>query len=1641
MVPSAPPAPPGFTTTLTSFTNTTPVTISTSGTSSATSTITVSGAGTYVHDVDLTTFLKHSFPGDIDLTLTSPAGTVVTITTDNAVSSDDVFNGTLWDDDADPGNPGPFAADTFAASNVVRDAVYAVSVLKPTLTPEEPLGAFIGEDPNGTWTLTVSDDANLDGGSLDQWKLDLTTVNGTPTVLAPAAFTSSPGAAIGPAVGVTTSTVTVSGANPYLAKLTLQTFITHTNNSNLDVTLTSPAGTSVTITTDNGSTNDDVFNGTLWDDDADPGNPAPFATDTFAASNLVGDTTYVNATVKSTLAPEEPLAAFIGENPNGTWTLTVSDDAASDGGTLANWTLNISGTQPGPIPAALGGAPGVTTAGATSHPVTIILLDDTGIDVDTVINNQSAIRVTGPNGFNVPAAYVGIDNPTDGTPRTATFAFTPPGGSWDATDRGTYALLVQGNQIADTGGTFVPAGTIGSFVVFIPVFTVSSTADAGFGSLRQVIDDANVVPGANTVTFDPAVFSTPRTISLLSPLPLITDPLTLSGPGAGLLTVRRDPGASASFRIFDSTAPALTLTGMTVTGGSPGSAGDGGGLQALGTTPNITLDGVVFSGNSAAGEGGAIFMTTGGFLTLRNSTLSGNSAATDGGGVYFFSGGSLLMENSTITGNSAGGTAVGGGAMYFFGTASATPPAGFTASTLVVRNSTIANNTSAAGGGGLVLPSFTGTLLVQNRTITGNTAATSGGGIAVTSGSGSVTVQNSTVAGNTANGTAANTGGGGLARVSGTAGTVTVVNSVVSGNTNANAADILSSSVTTTNVNFSAVGSTTGYTPSGTSGNNLAPGTNLLLGALSGNGGPTLTLAPGVGSPLINAGSNVDVPAGLTTDQRGAGFDRIFGAAVDIGAVEVQPPRVTINQAAGQLDPTITPSATFVVHFTTPVTGFTPAGVNLAGSTAPGTLVAQVIGSGTDYTVTVTGMTGLGTVVASVRPGAATDAFGSGNLASTSTDNVVTYDPQAPTVSVSRAVGQVSPTNAEPIAFTVTFSEPVTGFTESDVSFLGSTVGGSLVAAVTGTGPVYTVSVTGMTGVGTVVVSIPPGGVLDLAGNPNSASTGVNNFVTFDAVAPTVTINQAAGQPDPGAGTIKFDVLFDEPVTGFTAADVDLSGSTIGGTLVAQVTGSGASYTVTVTGMAGLGVVTATVPAAAAADLAGNPSEAATSTDNSVTFDPVAPTVTINRAAGQADPGGPGPVVFDVVFSEPVTGFTGADVVFTGSTVGGTPVAAVTGSGTTYTVSVIGLFGNGTLVASIPAGVAFDAALNVNEASTSTDNAVDYQDFPGQLEFASATFTASEVGGTVTVTVNRTGGGGGAVTVNYVTGGGTATAGADYQAATGTLIWANGQAGPKTFVIALLDDTLFEGPETIGLTLLNPTGGATIGAQATALIQLADHEEGRLEFESSVVTVDEGAGFATITVVRTGGTDGPVSVQFSTADGTARSTGLKLDYTAVTDTKGWSDGEGGAKTFTVPILEDIYNEGRETIVLNLTNPTGGAIAGAAGALVIRPSDPRFNPLFLDSEGDIANVKLSGPGQLGFYLTDPDGDHRGDLELIEVSGTDPLRSVVTLIVQKGVQPTADGKITLGGIIGSGLKAIVAAKANLDPDILDPAEPAG
>src|SRR5437016_3814208 len=157
-----------------------------------------------------------------------------------------------------------------------------------------------------------------------------------------------------------------------------------------------------------------------------------------------------------------------------------------------------------------------------------------------------------------------------------------------------------------------------------------------------------------------------------------------------------------------------------------------------------------------------------------------------------------------------------------------------------------------------------------------------------------------------------------------------------------------------------------------------------------------------------------------------------------------------------------------------------------------------------------------------------------------------------------------------------------------------------------------------------------------------------------------------------------------------------------GGTQIA--TTSATSFTNT-----GLAPSTTYSYTVAAYDAAGNVS--AQSSPASATTpappDTTPPSVTINQAASQADPTNSSPTNFTAVFSKPVSGFSGAGVAISG-TAGGTKTVTVSGGPSTYNVAVSGMTTSGTVIASIPAGVAQEAAGHAHTTSTSTDNSVTF---------------------------------------------------------------------------------------------------------------------------------------------------------------------------------------------------------------------------------------------------------------------------------------------------------------------------------------------
>ena len=242
-----------------------------------------------------------------------------------------------------------------------------------------------------------------------------------------------------------------------------------------------------------------------------------------------------------------------------------------------------------------------------------------------------------------------------------------------------------------------------------------------------------------------------------------------------------------------------------------------------------------------------------------------------------------------------------------------------------------------------------------------------------------------------------------------------------------------------------------------------------------------------------------------------------------------------------------------------------------------------------------------------------------------------------------------------------------------------------------------------------------------------------------------------------------------------------------------------------------------------------------------------------------------------------------------------------------------------TLAASTPANTA-----PVVGTGTITDNDTPVVSITGPA-------LIDEAAGTATYTVTLSNPSSTAVTVNYATANGTATAGADYTAATGTLSFAPGVTS-QTVTVAIANDGTFEGAETLNVNLSAPSG-ATLGT-ATVASQIVDDGRalpgGPADNDTPVITlagpalIDEAAGTATYTVTLSNPSAAAVTVAFATANGTATA---GSDYTAASGTLTFAPG-ATSQTITVAIADDGTFEGAETLTVNLSAPTGATLGTA-----------------------------------------------------------------------------------------------------------------
>jgi hypothetical protein len=152
---------------------------------------------------------------------------------------------------------------------------------------------------------------------------------------------------------------------------------------------------------------------------------------------------------------------------NGVYTVSMQRNQVADtsGNAVAARKLGTF-TVDTDSPKASLSSPDVTKTGVKSYTFTVTYSDNLAVKIATL--DSLDIRVTGPNGYDQAATLVILNPRKNGTSRKATYRITPPGAAWTAADNGTYAVVIQANQVTDTSGNALPAGELGRFQVSVP---------------------------------------------------------------------------------------------------------------------------------------------------------------------------------------------------------------------------------------------------------------------------------------------------------------------------------------------------------------------------------------------------------------------------------------------------------------------------------------------------------------------------------------------------------------------------------------------------------------------------------------------------------------------------------------------------------------------------------------------------------------------------------------------------------------------------------------------------------------------------------------------------------------------------------------------------------------------------------------------------------------------------------------------------------------------------------------------------------------------------------------------------------------------------------------------------------------------
>jgi len=328
------------------------------------------------------------------------------------------------------------------------------------------------------------------------------------------------------------------------------------------------------------------------------------------------------------------------------------------------------------------------------------------------------------------------------------------------------------------------------------------------------------------------------------------------------------------------------------------------------------------------------------------------------------------------------------------------------------------------------------------------------------------------------------------------------------------------------------------------------------------------------------------------------------------------------------------------------------------------------------------------------------------------------------------------------------------------------------------------------------------------------------------------------------------------------------------------------------------------------------------------------------------------------------------------------------------------------------------------------------QNFQGFLTFDTNLYTGPLSAGSISLTVMRTVGSRGTVTIQCGTADDTATNGMDYIGFTNTLQWNNGDVLSKTISIPLLNSGLLSGSKQFKAMLFNPqTNGvadptlAGLYTDATLVIN-NDNSFGTFQFSSGNYVVNENGNYATLTVTRIGSSLGSAHVDYTTVPGTATSPN---NFTATNGTVNFGPGET-AKSIRVYLRDDgLINlpPDQFNFAVTLSNPSVGAALGVPVTATVGIVDtesyirPPGEPDVTFNGGggmndDVLALALRANGQIlaGGNFTTVNGTPRNYLARLNTDGSlDSANFLSGLAAANGpvraVVSQSDDKVVVGG----------------------------